>query len=511
MTTLSYAARTAVLVGALAPLGALTVGAQVAPRSPRPPEMPMPGSAPRVYIAGAGAGIANRGILGISLRTSSGAADTLGLLVDDVEDGLPADKAGITRGARLVSVDGVDLRLDPRDLDDSAAEALPETRLRRLIGRKEPGDTITLVVLTDGRKETKRVALAESPMARTLRGLSSGRRVLGLGFAQRGSMRDTAGLLIVSISTGGAADKAGLIEGDRIVSIDGVDLRIPAGDAGSPEAVEARISRLRRALDAARDSTPVRLEVLSEGRRRTVSVVPSNERGFTFSTAGFQGMADDIRASVRANMQLFGERSEAASARAEVQREMTQMQREQARELRERAREQAEEQRERAQEQGERVRERAQEQRERAREQAERVREQAREQARMHRDQMRRDDDSRDAWSRDDDDDDGPRGARGTVRGRTDGATLSLSGLSLAIVDRDFAQQFGRGSEDGALVVRTRDSWDPIKVGDVILKIDGRGVRDGNGLDVSFDRGRDQRIEILRNGRRETITLRAAR
>ncbi len=493
MTTLSHAARTAVLVGALAPLGALTLSAQVAPRAPRAPEMPAPGYPAGVYIAAAGLGIANRGILGISLRTSSGAADTLGLLVDDVEDGLPADKAGITRGSRLVSADGVDLRLDPRDLDDSAAEALPETRLRRLIGRKAPGDTIALVVLSDGRKETRRVVLAESPMARTLRGLSTGRRVLGLGFAQRGSMRDTAGLLIVSISTGGAADKAGLIEGDRIVSIDGVDLRIPASDAGSPDAVDARISRLRRALDAARDSTPVRLEVLSEGRRRTLSVVPSNERGFTFSTAGFQGMADDIRASVRANMQQFGERSEAASARAEAQREMTQMQREQAREIRERAREQAEAQRERAQEQGERVRE------------------QAREQARMQRDEMRRDGDSRDAWSRDDDDDDGPRGVRGTVRGRTDGATLSLSGLSLAIVDRDFAQQFGRGSEDGALVVRTRDSWDPIKVGDVILKIDGRGVRDGNGLDVSFDRGRDQRIEILRNGRRETITLRAAR
>jgi S1-C subfamily serine protease len=98
-----------------------------------------------------------------------------------------------------------------------------------------------------------------------------------------------------------------------------------------------------------------------------------------------------------------------------------------------------------------------------------------------------------------------------TIRGRTDGATLVLSGLSLAAVDRDFAQQFGRGSEDGALVVRTRGEWEPIRTGDVILSVDGRSVRDGNSLDISFDRGRDQRLEILRNGRKETITLPANR
>ena len=95
----------------------------------------------------------------------------------------------------------------------------------------------------------------------------------------------------------------------------------------------------------------------------------------------------------------------------------------------------------------------------------------------------------------------------GTIRGRTDDATLMLSGLSLAAVDRDFAQQFGRGSEDGALVVRTRRDWEPIRTGDVILAVEGRPVRDGNSLDITFDRRREQRLEILRNGKKETITL----
>ena len=266
------------------------------------------------------------------------------------------------------------------------------------------------------------------------------RRVLGVSLAQRGSMRDTAGLLITSITDGGAADKAGLTEGDRIISIDGVDLRVPADDAGNSDAVDARVSRLRRALDALQDSQPVRVDVLSEGRRRTVSVTPTREsgwNGFSFSPA-------------------------------QVQREMAQVQREMAR-----------------------------------------VRIEIEGAAR----------DGRRVWSDDDDDRDESdarterrsTGRGSMLRGRTDGATLSLDGLSLASVDRDFAQQLGKGAERGALVLRTRANWEPLRAGDVILSIEGRSVRNGNALDVTIDRSRDQRLEILRSGRQQTLTLRPPR
>ncbi len=43
------------------------------------------------------------------------------------------------------------------------------------------------------------------------------------------------------------------------------------------------------------------------------------------------------------------------------------------------------------------------------------------------------------------------------------------------------------------------------------MSVDGRSVRDGNTLDVTFDRRRDQRLEILRNGKKESITLPANR
>ncbi len=323
---------------------------------------------------------------------------------------------------------------------------------------------------------------------------STARRVLGVGLAQRGSMRDTAGLLITSITDGGAADEAGLTEGDRIVSIDGIDLRVPADDAGNSDAVDARVSRLRRALDALKDSQPVRVDVLSEGRRRTVSVTPTRENGwngFSFSPAQVQGMASDIRASVNRNFALSDEdRREMNRARAEGVRDRSEATRDGERETREAMRG-------------------AQ------RAMAEGQREMAR--ARIEIEGSTRD--GRRMWSDDDDDREEAdarterriTGRGGVLRGRTDGATLSLDGLSLASVDRDFAQQLGKGAERGALVLRTRANWEPLRAGDVILSIEGRPVRNGNALDVTIDRSRDQRLEILRSGRQQTLTLRPPR
>lgn len=498
MTTFSLAARTAALVGLLVPLASLPLNAQA--RAPRPPVPADPPSAPRpaarVYVNGES--MANRPYLGIVLRGSDGPADTLGLLVAEVEADLPAAKAGITSGARLVSIDGVDLRLDPRDVGDDAAGRVPESRLRRQLERKESGDTVTLVVLTDGRRETRRVALGESPMARTFRTMSNARRVVGVGFSQRGSMRDTAGLLITSVTSGGAAEKAGLTEGDRVVSIDGVDLRVPATDAGTAEGVEARVSRFRRALEAARDSQPIRLDVISEGRRRTVSVRPSREQGWSFNSAQLGDMAERMRDAIAGQRRYFSDGGD------EAMRERAEAPRERAGGVRERAE---------AQREG--VRAQVELQREMGRLQRDIQRDVQREMTRAQRERFesgRDDDDDRDdARGRGSSADDETRSARGAIRGRTDGATMVLGGLSLAAVDRDFAQQFGRGSERGALVVRSRDAWAPLRAGDVILTIDGRSVRDGNSLDVTFDRSRDQRLEILRNGDQQTITLPASR
>jgi len=476
MTTL-HVRRTALLIGFCLPFGATSMLAQRTPPAPPDPR-PMPAPAPRAQRYINGLSFRSGGLLGVTLRASSGPADTLGILIESVQDGMPAEKAGIRDGARIMSIDGIDLRLEPRDIGDSAAERLPESRLRRAISAKAPGDSVTLEVRQEGRTDTKRVTLAETPGLRlfTTAMSASPRRMLGVGFAQRGSLRDTAGLLVTSLTEGGAGETAGLMEGDRIVSVDGTDLRVRAADAGSPEGVEASISRLRRALDASKDSQPVRLEVLTEGRRRTMSVTPSREmrwNGFSISPERLQGMAADIRAGVGRNFALSDDdRLEIERARSEGLRDRDDAIRESRREIA------------------------------RARIEIERSARDVR--------RMRIDDGDEDAEVRMERRSDDRRGG-GILRGRTDGAMLSLDGLSLASVDRDFAQQLGKGAERGALVVRTRDTWEPLRAGDVILSIEGRPLRDGDALDVTIDRSRDQRLEILRNGKKETLTLRSAR
>jgi S1-C subfamily serine protease len=444
------ATRIAARIAMLATLVAPAIAAQRTPARPTPPRAPAAPATPDWSgpMRFSFTTDADRGYLGLTPRTSSGPSDTLGLLVDDVDENLPAAKAGIERGTRLVSIDGTDLRLDPRDLGDPAAEALPETRLRRILGNHKPGDEVSMVVLHDGRTDTKRVALAESPMARSIRSISQGRRMLGIGFSERGSMRDTSGLLVTSLTRGGAAEKAGLLEGDRVLSIDGVDLRVPSADAGTSEGVQARVARLRRTLDAVKDSAPVWLDILSEGRVRSVQLTPTWSRGFFFDMDRIRGMADDVRMNFRSN--LDDETRDARADRDDAHRDAAD---------------------------------------------------------RVHTDRV---DTDRDDADRDDSDrDDAP--VRGIIRGRTESSTMTLAGLSLAVVDLDFARQFGRGGEDGALVVRARREWEPLRAGDMILTIEGRPVRSGSSLDITIDRGRDQRFVVLRSGKRETVIVPAAR
>lgn len=222
-----------------------------------------------------------RALLGITLRGTGDAADTTGLLVERVADSSAAARAGIRVGERLAAVEGTSLALDRRDIGDRAAAGVLQRRLDRALEGKKVGDQLSLVVVAEGdRRRTVRATLAEPPAWRPAfaQGWGEGRRVprrvLGISLAEGGSVRDTAGLLITDVTRGGAADKAGIGPGDRLVSIDGTDLRVDAADAGDGAAASARVGRLRRMLDAAKDSQPVRLEVLQDGRRRTVTATP---------------------------------------------------------------------------------------------------------------------------------------------------------------------------------------------------------------------------------------------
>ncbi|MDP9121754.1 MAG: PDZ domain-containing protein, partial [Acidobacteriota bacterium] len=56
------------------------------------------------------------------------------------------------------------------------------------------------------------------------------RAALGIAPMSTGTLRDTLGLLISSVTKGSPADKAGLEEGNRIAAINGINLRANAAD-----------------------------------------------------------------------------------------------------------------------------------------------------------------------------------------------------------------------------------------------------------------------------------------
>src|SRR4051812_13336788 len=61
------------------------------------------------------------------------------------------------------------------------------------------------------------------------------RAIIGVSTTNGASSRDTLGVLVASIRPGSPAEKAGLDEGNRIVSVNGVSLKLSAADIGDEE------------------------------------------------------------------------------------------------------------------------------------------------------------------------------------------------------------------------------------------------------------------------------------
>ena len=216
---------------------------------------------------------------------SSGKRDTLGVLVTDVTEDGPAAKAGIEEGDRIAAVNGVNLRLSPADAGEEDMEGIATRRLVRELGKLEAGDEVELRVYRDG--QTKSVTLKTVPARDLERAFLSirGRRedredredrgeraVLGIGLGTSGSRRDTLGILVMSVNDEGPAAKAGLEEGDRIASINGVDLRVAREDAGDWSSSSIRIRRLGRELEKLKAGDEVELRVIRAGQPRTVNM-----------------------------------------------------------------------------------------------------------------------------------------------------------------------------------------------------------------------------------------------
>jgi serine protease Do len=220
----------------------------------------------------------DRAVLGINTG-SSGDRDTLGLLIMSVTPGSPAEKAGLEEGNRIAAINGVNLRLSREDAGERDMQGLTSRRLTREMGKLKAGDEVSLRVWKDGAYRDVKVRTVPADELRPRRVSWSSddwedRPVLGLNLGSTGSRRDTLGVMIMGLTEGGPAEKAGLIEGDRIQAVNGVNVRVAAEDAGDAFVSSARTQRLSRELQKAKVGEAVELRVWSGGQVKTVKVTP---------------------------------------------------------------------------------------------------------------------------------------------------------------------------------------------------------------------------------------------
>ena len=97
------------------------------------------------------------------------------------------------------------------------------------------------------------------------------RAVIGITTSS-GSARDTLGVLIGSIQAGGPAEKAGLEEGNRIASVNGVNLRLAAADVGDWDMSGIMTRRFTREMAKVKAGDEVDLRVYSNGQFRNVKI-----------------------------------------------------------------------------------------------------------------------------------------------------------------------------------------------------------------------------------------------
>lgn len=417
----------------------------------------------------------DRAALGVSTG-ASGKRDTLGLLIESVTPNSPADKAGLLEGYRIASINGENLKLSPGDAGEPDMDGIMTRRLSRELGKVKAGDDVTLQVYADGAYKTvkvKTVALEDIAM-RPMRMSADDyddRPALGLSLDGGGSKRDTLGLLVTAVENDGPADKAGIEEGNRIASIDGVDLRVPADEAVGGQLLGAKQMRFTHELQSKKAGDEITMQVYANGAMKTVKVaagrsadVYKGTRGRRIRIGGFDGMSFVAPAAPVVRLQGLQDLDGVGESMRPLQIEIDDAKRA-ALDARVMARQQADV---------------------------------ARMTARMAAERARMAD-----W-----DDADSRGASGWISGGP-GSMLTLGGLRVSVVSDGMSSYFGKGSENGLLVLDASDEWHPLQAGDVIVSLNGKSVREGDHAEMSLDSDQDNTFVVLRKGSRVTVHVKA--
>jgi serine protease Do len=171
-------------------------------------------------------GKVTRGYLGLvpqdiddNLAAALKLKSTAGALVGDVVPGGPADKGGVQRGDVITELNG-------KNIKDSV-------QLRQLVAQAEPGSTVQLTLLRNGKEITASVKLGERPKD-TAAGAQQPQQEqepqlqekLGLSIqnltpdlAQQLGYEHEQGVLVADVAAGSAGEDAGLRRGDLIQEV----------------------------------------------------------------------------------------------------------------------------------------------------------------------------------------------------------------------------------------------------------------------------------------------------
>ena len=214
-------------------------------------------------------------VIGVTTSGSASSRDTLGVFVSEVQSGSPAEKAGIEEGNRIASINGVSLRLSSADVEDPEMANVMTRRLTRELDKLKAGDEVDLRVYAGGQfKNVKVKTVSPDDLYQTAsRRDPDQRATLGLRIGTTGSSRDTLGVFVMGVVDSGPAAKAGIVEGSRIASINGVDVRgRRSADEDEMPMRSSGVSRLEREISRLKPGDDAALRVYYNGPYRNVTV-----------------------------------------------------------------------------------------------------------------------------------------------------------------------------------------------------------------------------------------------
>lgn len=225
--------------------------------------------------------------LGLSLEEAKG------FLIIGVNEGSPADKAGVRGGDRVTNVNGREIRLGGDivlKIDNQDVRKI-EDILTYLEGQKHVGDIVQLTIVRDGKTQTVNATLTPRPgsnQSQQLQPQSEQQRPsLGISgtnvtpaIAKAMNMTQATGFLVVDIIAEGPADKAGIRGGYLISNINGTDIEL-GGDVilRIDNKTVSTIDNILSYLDTKKVNDTVQLTILREGNVENVPVQlgPSDE------------------------------------------------------------------------------------------------------------------------------------------------------------------------------------------------------------------------------------------